>query len=54
VCDIAYVLLLERMARLDPFSGSDPAELLDEQLMAESKRIDPEKAELMDALGVSR
>jgi hypothetical protein len=49
------VLLLERVARLNPLSESDPADLLDEQLTAEpGKRIEPEMAELMDVLGVSR
>lgn len=55
MCDLAYVLLLEKFSRADPFGdGSDPAQMLDEQLLAEPKHVEPEMAELMDALGVGR
>lgn len=59
MCDIAYVLLLERLtaALRNPFGGPVPAAELDAHLLAEPEKvkpIDPEMAELMDALRVSR
>lgn len=66
MCDVAYVLMLERFdavtANASNLVGSgadapgliDPQLLLDELLSAEPSQVDPERRELMNALGLAR